>query len=217
MKEMSQAELIIFDWDGTLCDSVARIAQCIRLAARDCQLTAPSREEAAAIIGLGLPEAIEQLFPDLHPEKAKNFASMYSSHFRQQEHNPSVLFEGVLETLSWLKNDGRLLAVATGKSRAGLDRALAKLNLAEFFHGSRTADQTLSKPNPLMLNQLLEEFALSPRQAIMVGDTSFDLEMAKRAGIPSIGLTYGAHPLKRLQPHEPIVCLDNFSDIKNYI
>jgi phosphoglycolate phosphatase len=217
MMRSTQTKLIIFDWDGTLCDSVATIAACIQLAAKDCQLEPPSRAEAASIIGLGLPEAIQQLFPGLQSDAVHHFASMYSSHFRQQELNPSNLFDGVLETLNWLRDDGKLLAVATGKSKAGLERALARLDLVDFFHGSRTADQTLSKPNPLMLNQLLEEFAVSPNQAIMVGDTTFDLEMAQRAGVPSIGLTYGAHPKRRLQPFQPIVCLDNFPEIKNYI
>lgn len=217
MMKSTQPKLIIFDWDGTLCDSVATIAACIQLAAKDCQLDPPSRTEAASIIGLGLPEAIQQLFPGLQSETARHFLSMYSSHFRQQEHNPSVLFDGVLETLNGLKDDGRLLAIATGKSKAGLDRALAKLNLGEFFHGSRTADQTLSKPDPLMLEQLLEEFSVTSDQAVMIGDTSYDLEMAERAGMRSIGLTYGAHPLQRLQKHQPIACLDRFSDIIKYI
>lgn len=217
MTRSTQPRLIIFDWDGTLCDSVAKIATCIQSAAKDCKLDPPTRAEAEGIIGLGLPEATRQLFPHLSAGAADRFASTYSLHFRQQEHNPSVLFKGVLDTLNWIKSDGRLLAVATGKSRAGLDRALAKLNLDGFFHGSRTADQTLSKPNPLMLNQLLEEFSLTPDQAIMVGDTSFDLEMAERAGIPSIGLTYGAHSLERLQRYGPIVCLERFSDIIKYI
>ncbi|MDG0968824.1 MAG: HAD-IA family hydrolase [Porticoccaceae bacterium] len=207
----------MFDWDGTLCDSVARIAHCIQLAAADNDLTIPSRKEASHIIGLGLPEATRYLFPALNDQQSAEFTASYSARFRQHDNDPCALFDGVLETLQTLKIEGYLLAVATGKSRAGLNRVLDGLDLATFFHATRCADETLSKPNPLMLNQLLSELSVAPTDAIMVGDTEFDLEMARGAGIRSIGLTYGAHSLKRLTSCDPIACIDSFPQIKNYL
>jgi len=214
---MAMTKLVIFDWDGTLCDSVALISSCIQLAAAENQLSVPSRESAANIIGLGLPEATNQLFPGIDEQKAALFTASYSAQFRAQDSAPCEFFDGVLETLSQLRAQGCLLAVATGKSRAGLDRVLSAMNMSTFFDGSRCADETLSKPNPLMIKELLAELLVSPDEAVMVGDTEFDLEMAQNAGIRSIAMTYGAHSKKRLAAFEPMVCLDNFKNIVNYL
>ena len=213
---MTATKLVIFDWDGTLCDSVARIASCIQLAAAENQLNVPSRENAADIIGLGLPEATNRLFPGIGEGQAARFTASYSAQFRSQDSVPCQFFEGVMETLSQLRAEGYLLAVATGKSRAGLDRVLSALDMSSFFDSSRCADETLSKPNPLMLNELLGELLVSADDAVMVGDTEFDLEMAQRAGIRSIAMTYGAHSKDRLTVWNPVACLNNFSDVKNY-
>jgi phosphoglycolate phosphatase len=210
-------KLVIFDWDGTLCDSVARIASCIQLAAAENQMDVPSTQAAADIIGLGLPEATNRLFPGISKEQATIFTASYSAQFRAQDSVPSQFFEGVDETLAQLRANGYLLAVATGKSRAGLDRILAALGMTHFFDASRCADETLSKPNPLMINELLHELSVSPDEAVMVGDTEFDLDMAQRAGVRSIAMTYGAHSEKRLAVFDPIVCLDNFRGIKKYL
>lgn len=210
-------KLIIFDWDGTLSDSVSRIVSCIQLAAADHQMPAPTFEQAKDIIGLGLREAIAQLFPDTEQTLVEEFALSYSAHYRSQDSNPCDFFPNVLDTLQMLRDQGYLLAVATGKSRAGLDRVLRATGLGELFHGSRCADETASKPQSLMLEQLLQEFNLQPGQALMVGDTEFDMEMAANAAMPRLGVSYGAHHADRLQRYQPIACIDHFAEIINLL
>ena len=210
-------KLIVFDWDGTLSDSVSRIVSCIQLAAADHQMLAPTFDQAKDIIGLGLREAIGQLFPDAEEALVEEFSLSYSAHYRSQDSNPCDFFPNVLDTLQQLRDQDYLLAVATGKSRAGLDRVLGATGLAELFHGSRCADETTSKPQPLMLEQLLQEFNLQPQQALMVGDTEFDMEMAVNANMPRIAVSYGAHDASRLRSYGPIACVDCFSEIVSYI
>ena len=210
-------KLIVFDWDGTLSDSVSRIVNCIQLAAADHQMPAPTFDQAKDIIGLGLREAVGQLFPDAEQALIEEFSLSYSAHYRSQDSNPCDFFPNVLDTLEQLRDQGYLLAVATGKSRAGLDRALGATGLGELFHGSRCADETASKPQPLMLEQLLQQFDLQPQQALMVGDTEFDMEMAVNAAMPRLGVSYGAHHADRLQRYQPIACIDHFAEIINLL
>ena len=214
---MATPKLLIFDWDGTLCDSVDRIATCIRLAAADNGLAVPSYAAASDIIGLGLKECIDQLFPGLAESDAEHFAVAYSARFREQDTSPCAFFPGVLDTLSDLQESGYILAVATGKSRAGLDRVLMATGLFEFFDSSRCADETLSKPHPLMLEELLVQFDVRASDAVMVGDTEFDLAMARNANVPAIAVSYGAHNVDRLLKYKPIASIDSFSDIKKYL
>ena len=210
-------KLIIFDWDGTLSDSVARIARCIQLAADEHQLPQPSFNQAKEIIGLGLNEAIRQLFPSADEPMVARFSSSYSAHYRREDNGPSEFFPGVISSLEQLRASGYLLAVATGKSRAGLDRVFAATQLTGFFHASRCADETRSKPHPLMLQELLAEQGVEPQNAVMVGDTEFDMEMAVNANMPRIAVSYGAHDRSRLLEYQPLACLDNFSNILKYI
>jgi len=213
----SPIRLVIFDWDGTLSDSVSRIARCIQLSANDHQLPMPSFEQAKDIIGLGLREAILQLFPNAGGDLVSAFAATYSAHYRQQDTSPCEFFPQVLDTLTLLHKRNYLLAVATGKSRAGLDRVLRATNLTTMFHSSRCADETASKPQPLMLQELLAQFDLSPHQAVMVGDTEFDMEMAVNADMPRLAVSYGAHSADRLLRYQPLACMDHFSEIINYL
>ena len=213
----SSKKLIIFDWDGTLSDSVSRIARCIQLSASDHLLPAPSFDQAKDIIGLGLREAILQLFPHATDDLLSAFAATYSAHYRQQDSRPCEFFPQVLDTLTLLHQRNYLLAVATGKSRAGLDRVLTATNLTTMFHGSRCADETASKPQPLMLQELLAQFDLSPDQAVMIGDTEFDMEMTVNAAMPRLAVSYGAHSADRLVKYQPLACVDEFSEIINYI
>ncbi|MDA9090928.1 HAD-IA family hydrolase [Porticoccaceae bacterium] len=210
-------KLIIFDWDGTVSDSVARISTCIQLAAKDHDLPVPDFNAAKEIIGLGLQEAIAQLFPQAPTEMVTAFSETYSAHYRTQDHKPCDFFPGVMDTLEQLRDQNYLLAIATGKSRAGLDRVLHATALQDFFHSSRCADETRSKPHPLMLQELLALHNVAPEQAIMVGDTEFDMEMAGNAGGPRIGVSYGAHEAERLDAFNIIACLDRFSDIHNHL
>lgn len=211
------AKLLVFDWDGTLCDSLSRIALCIRCAAEEVGLPAPAEEDAREIVGLGLIDALERLFPGIHKDQILAMRDSYSRHFVQHDSDPSPFFEGVEETLEELKGLGYLLTVATGKSRRGLDRVLKARQLSEFFHGSRCADETAGKPDPLMLNELITEFGVEPQETLMIGDTEFDMEMAVNAGALRIAVSYGAHTADRLEQYQPLACLDQFWDIKEVL
>lgn len=213
----SNYKLLIFDWDGTLSDSVSRIAKCIQLAAADHQLPVPSYQQASNIIGLGLMEAVRYLFPEADQNTVADVSRSYSAHYRSRESGPPDFFPHVLPLLKQFKANNYLLAVATGKSRAGLNRALQATGLERLFDSSRCADETQSKPSPLMLEQLLEEFQLQPEQAIMVGDTEYDMEMAAHIAMPRLAVSYGAHSAERLQQYQPVACIDCFSEIINYV
>ena len=210
-------KLLIFDWDGTLSNSVDRIVSCIQIAAKEHQLPVPSFDEAANIIGLGLHEAVDLLFPTADRQLISEIVASYSAHYRIADSGPCDFFPYVLSVLTELKGRGYLLAVATGKSRAGLNRAFASSNIDDLFHNSRCASETESKPSPLMLNELLEEFKLSADKALMVGDTEYDMEMAQLIRMPRLAVSYGAHEESRLLKYQPVACIDCFSKIKKYI
>ncbi len=206
--------LLIFDWDGTLSDSTAKITRAMQMAAGDLGWEPLADHLIHDIIGLGLPEAIHQLYPDVRVEDRSKLRDAYAARFLMlDEARPSDFFPGVKETLGSLKAQGHILAVATGKSRKGLDRIFGVLGLSNFFHATRCADETASKPNPLMLEELLKEFDVSASDAVMIGDTEYDMEMAKRIGMPRIAVSYGAHSIERLHGYEPALCLDRFDGL----
>ncbi len=186
-------QLIIFDWDGTLMDSAQKIANCIQASARDVGVLEPSSQRAKSIIGLGLTEAMQSLFPDLDSAKVKALVDAYKYHFLKGDETEQKLFDGVSEGLEALEAAGAVLAVATGKSRAGLDRAFAANGLDKHFVVTRCADETRSKPHPQMLHEILEFTAIDPKNAIMVGDTTYDMDMAINANIAGLGAGYGVH------------------------
>lgn len=212
-----QIRLLIFDWDGTLMDSADQIVHCMQLAAEECRITAPSREEVEAIIGLGLPEALEILFPQLNATRRHFIRGRYAWHFVAGTGGESRMFPGAREMLYQLKAKGYRMTVATGKSRMGLDRVLEKTGLQDFFHATRCADETISKPHPLMLEQLLEKFKAKPENALMIGDTTYDLEMAHRIGMPSVGVTYGVHKDADLLLFEPLQLLDDVPSLSKFL
>ncbi|MBV7539654.1 HAD family hydrolase [Acidovorax sp. sic0104] len=185
-------DLIAFDWDGTLFDSTAIIVRCIQNAVRDVGGTVPSDKAAAYVIGMGLMQALAHAAPDVPPERYTDLANRYRLHYTQHQDDLS-LFDGVLPLLNDLRERGHLLAVATGKSRRGLDEVLHTVQLRGMFDGSRTADQTAGKPHPLMLQELMAEFDVPPDRLLMIGDTTHDLQMAVNAGCASVGVSYGAH------------------------
>jgi phosphoglycolate phosphatase len=187
-----QYDLIAFDWDGTLFDSTAIIVRCIQAAVRDVGGTVPSDGAASYVIGMGLMQALAHAAPDVPPEQYPRLGERYRHHYMAHQHDIS-LFDGVLPMLSSLKTHHHWLAVATGKSRRGLDEALDAVELKGVFDGSRTADETAGKPSPLMLEQLMREFGVEPARTLMVGDTTHDLQMAVNAGCASVGVSYGAH------------------------
>ncbi len=187
-----QFDLIAFDWDGTLFDSTGIITRCIQLAVRDVGGTVPSDAQASYVIGMALMQALAHAAPDVPPEKYPELGERYRHHYLAHQNDLS-LFEGVLPLLAELKGRHHWLAVATGKSRRGLDEVLHTVELKGVFDGSRTADETAGKPNPRMLHELMREFGVEPERTLMIGDTTHDLQMALNAGCASVGVSYGAH------------------------
>ncbi len=185
-------DLIAFDWDGTLFDSTQIIVRCIQAAVLDVGGTAPTDEAAGYVIGLGLMQALAHAAPDVPPEKYPALGERYRHHYQAHADDLS-LFDGALPLLDALKARGHLLAVATGKSRRGLDDTLKSVELKGVFDGSRTADETAGKPDPRMLHELMAEFNIPAARVLMIGDTTHDLQMALNAGCPSVGVSYGAH------------------------
>jgi phosphoglycolate phosphatase len=163
---------------------------------------------------LSLPQAIAVLYPHESPAAARSTcASSYVSYYIGMDQTPTPLFAGVTETLHTLRDAGYTLAVATGKARRGLDRVLEQMGMQKFFHATRCADETRSKPHPQMLHELLDFFVCEPEQALMVGDSCYDMEMAQAAGMPRVAVSYGAHSIEQMLRYEPVACLDRFADL----
>lgn len=199
-------DLVIFDWDGTLFDSVAQIVASLQWAAAQYQIEL-GEHEAKNIIGLGLPEAMQALFPQ-HQSLQPKIQAAYSEHYVANSHHQQW-FTGVDSLLEELAARDVMLAVATGKSRAGLDRVLLHTNSQHYFVATRCASETCSKPDPMMLQQLLQHTGVAVERAVMVGDTSYDLEMAKRIGMPRIGVSYGVHGAHVLEQYQPLAVVDS--------
>ena len=200
MTRARRFDLIAFDWDGTLFDSTALIAQCIQAACADIGTTVPSDAQASYVIGLGLIDALQHAAPDLARERYPELAGRYRHHYVAAQHR-IVLFEGTLAMLGELKQAGHQLAVATGKSRHGLDEALASVELRGLFDATRTADETASKPDPRMLYELMDELGVAPQRTLMIGDTTHDLQLAANAGTACVAVSFGAHPEDALRAH----------------
>ena len=208
--------LVVFDWDGTLMDSTAGIAESIRQAARDLALPVPAREVASHVIGLGLRDSLRHAVPTLPEHRYAEFVDAYRRHFAREQERME-LFPGVRELLAELRAGGRQLAVATGKSRRGLDQALAATGLGSYFSASRCADETTPKPDPAMLLELLEELEAPPAGAVMVGDTSHDLEMARGAGVDAVAVSYGAHAGEALRSLSPRACVESIAELRAWL
>ena len=195
-------DLIAFDWDGTLSDSTALIVQCIQAACRDIGAAVPSQAQAAYVIGLGLQDALQHAVPGLPAERYPELGLRYRHHYFASQ-DALVLFDGTVPMLQALKAKNHLLAVATGKNRRGLDHALAHSQLHGLFDATRTADETASKPHPLMLQELMAELSVPPERTLMIGDTTHDLLLASNAGVASVGVSYGAHEPEAFAVHAP--------------
>jgi phosphoglycolate phosphatase len=207
--------LIVFDWDGTIIDSAATIVECIRQSALDIGLEPPERSRASHVIGLGLQDALRQAVPDLPPERYLEFVALYRRHFLARE-DSMRLFDGMRELLAEL-SAGHRLAIATGKSRKGLQRALQASGLEALFAASRCADETSPKPHPAMLLEILGELSLAPADALMIGDTSHDLEMARGAGVAAVAVSYGAHPEQALAACGPLGCFPSVAELRAWL
>lgn len=209
-------ELVVFDWDGTLLDSAGAIVRAIQSSCRDLGLPVPEDSRARHVIGLGLADAMRHAVPDLPVDRYQAMVERYRFHYLSGDHE-LTLFDGVPEMLERLKGDGHILAVATGKSRAGLERALDHSGLRHLFQASRCADECHSKPHPQMLEELMEEFGVAQAATVMIGDTSHDLLMASNAGVDSLAVTYGAHPHDHLLEHNPVACLHNVGELDRWL
>ena len=209
-------DLIAFDWDGTLSDSTAVIVKCIQAAVADVGGTPPSNEAASYVIGMALMPALARAAPDVSPEKYPELGNRYRHHFIKHQDDIS-LFAGVLPMLAALRERGHLLAVATGKSRRGLNDALQDPRLRGMFDSSRTADETAGKPNPLMLQELMAEFGVDPGRVLMIGDTTHELELARNAGCASVGVGYGAHPTDGFGVLQPLHVAQSVADLHQWL
>ncbi|MBK9135535.1 MAG: HAD-IA family hydrolase [Betaproteobacteria bacterium] len=209
-------DLIAFDWDGTLFDSTALIARCIQDACRDLDVAVPSDVDAAYVIGLGLTDALRHAAPGLAPERYPDLGRRYRHHYFARQHE-LVLFEGTLAMLRALKQRNHWIAVATGKSRRGLDEALATSQLTGVFDSSRTADETASKPHPQMLLELMREFGADPERTLMIGDTTHDLQMARNAGVAGVGVAFGAHGFETFAEFAPLTVAHNTEELHRWL
>ncbi len=209
-------DLIVFDWDGTLMDSTALIVRAIQSSAGDLGLRIPTREQASYVIGISLRDALAAVLPDLDPSDYPRLAERYRLHYfaGDQQLEP---FAGVESLLRDLRAQGRTLAVATGKSRVGLTRALETSGLGGYFHATRTADETFSKPNPAMLLELMDQLVTEPKRTVMIGDTTHDLLMAQNAGVDSIGVSFGAHPVEDLAGLAPRALLHSIPELGEWL
>lgn len=209
-------DVVVFDWDGTLADSAAIIAQAIRNACRDLRLTVPDDAAARYVIGLGLADALAHVAPDLPVERHPELAARYREHYLAKD--PDIpLFEGARELLEGLRLRGHRLAVATGKSRVGLDRALRQSGLAPLFAATRCADEGRPKPHPDMLLHLMERLDVRPERTLMIGDTTHDLDLAANAGVDCVAVAYGAHHREAFHKHRPVAVVGSIEDLTAWL
>lgn len=208
--------LIVFDWDGTLMDSETQIVHSMFGAIRDMQLESRSADECRNIIGLGLKEAIDSLYPGRDEQFSRQFVDNYRQHWFAQA-NDSELFPGARETLLLLREAGFELAIATGKGRTGLERVLKHTELESMFSVTRCSDETRSKPHPQMLEEILQETGVEAENTLMVGDTEYDMNMAIQAGVHPVAVSYGVHERGRLMAHQPLTCLDTIGELVDWL
>lgn len=209
-------DLLVFDWDGTLMDSTAAIVDAICRSCADLGLAPPPESLARHVIGLGLADALRMAAPDLPPDRVPDMVERYRFHYLSRDHE-LTLFDGLGDMVRQLRTAGFQVAVATGKSRVGLDRALATAGLEPWFHATRCADECFPKPHPAMLMELMDQLMTEPDRTLMIGDTTHDLQMARNAGTASLAVSYGAHPLDELKSLSPLDCLETPAALREWI
>ena len=213
---MKRYDAVVFDWDGTVMDSTHSIVEAIQGACADLELPIPSATDASWVIGLSLESALYRCVPTLSAEQLPAFLERYRYHFLRRD--PEIkLFDGIVGLLDTLRAREVTLGVATGKSRVGLDRVLGAMQLNDYFHTTRCADESFSKPHPAMLLEIMAELDLEPRQVLMVGDTSHDVQMATAAGVDSMAVTYGAHDTPTLLQAEPTVMVASVREMQSWL
>lgn len=210
---MSAVKLVIFDWDGTVMDSVGRIVSSMQIAAEKTGIAVPDAAAVQHIIGLSLDPAFDILFPDTSKAQRQTLFEHYRDEYVLHNNTPTPMFEGAEALFEQLANQNILLAVATGKARKGLDRIFAETGLARYFATTRCADEAQSKPHPDMLQQIIAELGLAAHEAVMVGDTSHDLKMAQAIAMPRVGVSHGAHDATLLRQYQPLAVIDRLADL----
>ena len=216
MSAARRFDLVVFDWDGTLFDSTRLIARCIQSACADVGTTVPSDHDASYVIGLGLGDALRHAAPELAPDRYRELAERYRFHYTASQ-DDIVLFDGSAAMLRRLKARNHCLAVATGKSRRGLDDALERSALRDMFDATRTADETASKPDQQMLLELMRELGTDPDRTLMVGDTTHDLQLASNAGCASVAVSFGAHAPEAFGEHGPLHIAHSTADLEAWL
>jgi phosphoglycolate phosphatase len=210
-------DLIIFDWDGTLINSIDWIAQCLQQAAIDCYCSMPETQAAKNVIGLSINKAMHTLFPEVDEQTLNQLIASYSQHYFSKAISPHDLFPGVYDMLTQFKDQGYQLAVATGKTRAGLTEALQATGTEHLFCVTRCADETASKPDPKMLHEIISQTQTAKERVLMIGDSIYDLQMAINASISSIAVTCGANSAASLLAYQPLLCLEQPTELLNII
>ncbi len=210
-------KLFVFDWDGTLMDSEAHIVSSFQASIQDLSLSAKSDDEIKNIIGLGLKEAIDALYPGNDEAFLAQLVARYRHHFLVSHKTQSELFPGTLEVLEALTEQGHYLAVATGKGQAGLRRVLKDTGLGFYFHATRCADETTSKPHPQMLLEIMDELDVAAHETLMIGDTEYDMEMATNAGVAALAVSTGIHERERLLSHDPVACIGHIGEMLDWM
>ena len=211
-----QFDLIVWDWDGTIADSTGMITDALVLAAKQVGLPALASTDASNIIGLGLKESIYSLYGDIAPHLAQALAAQYTSNYYAGE-SEIPLFAGAKDTIYELNRRGFKLAVATGKGRRGLNLALDHCGLTNYFHATRTVDECFSKPHPQMLDELMDALIVRPERTLMIGDTSYDMQMAQNAGVSCVAVTFGAQAADKLITYNPLHVFERFSDLSHWL
>lgn len=209
-------DLIVFDWDGTLANSTKMIVDCMREASRDAGLPVPEEYAASQIIGLGMREAVNVLFGEMSEAQYATLTDRYRYYYYARDEE-TVLFDGVLDSVVELKRLGFDLAVATGKGRNGLNKSLEISGLKPYIDATRTVDECFSKPHPQMLHDLMDELVITPERTLMIGDTTFDMQMAQQAKVSSLAVTYGAHPLDKLLEYQPLAHFNRYGDLHQWL
>jgi|MDSY01.1.fsa_nt_gb phosphoglycolate phosphatase len=210
-------QLIIFDWDGTLMDSINRIVSSVQAAAKSCSLNVPDNSQVRDIIGLSLPKAMKTLFPNINGSDTAKLIEQYKHQFIAVNDIPMPLFIDTIDLLNTLTQHDKILAIATGKGREGLQRVFKQTHTGHYFKASRCADEASSKPSPEMLLSLLDELKIAKDRALMVGDSKYDLQMAKTAGIDCIGVTFGVHSRAELSLYQPIAIVDSLTELQGLL
>lgn len=214
---MKKYSLLVFDWDGTLLDSQTQIVNCMKLAIAELDLDARTDKQISNIIGLGLEEAIASLYPLISPEKITLTAQTYREHYLFKDKTPSLLFDGAKDVITLLRETGYELAVATGKSRRGLDKDLAETDLHDVFPITRCADETRSKPHPQMLEEILVDYNTDASTTLMIGDSEYDMQLASNTKMDGLAVSYGVHNLIRLLKHDPVGFIDDIKQLPSWL